>query len=212
MTTLHRIIARVAARITPRPKLSHIGRDCRISPLARFVGDLNNIIIEDGVSIGDHVLLHAHRDGGRIRIGARCLIKQFAQIMSYPGGVVEIGSDSSVNPFCVLYGHGGLSIGSKVRIATHTVMIPANHRFEDPDKPITNQGLVRKGITIADDVWIGANCTICDGVSIGTGSVIGAGSVVTRDIPPMTVAVGVPARPVKERRQMAHSVDEDLQV
>lgn len=176
-----------------------MGRNCRISPLARFVGNLDNIVIEDGASIGDHVLLHAHHDGGRIRVGARCLVKQFAQIMSYPGGFVELGPDCSVNPFCVLYGHGGLTIGSKVRIAAHTVMIPANHRFEDPNTPITDQGLVRRGISIGSDVWIGANCTICDGVSIGTGAVVGAGSVVIRDIQPFMVAVGVPARAVKSR-------------
>jgi acetyltransferase-like isoleucine patch superfamily enzyme len=180
-------------------QLGLLGQQCMISPLAKFQGNLANIFIEDGVRIGDHVLIQAHSQGGMIRIGPRTLLKQFAQIMSYPGGSIEFGADSSVNPFCMLYGHGGLSIGSKVRIAAHTVIIPANHKFDRLDAAITAQGLDRKGIRIEDDVWIGANCTICDGVTVGTGSIIGAGSVVTRDIPPMSVAMGAPARAIKKR-------------
>ena len=179
--------------------LGHLGQHCKISPRAKFGGNLSSIFIEEGVSIGDDVLIQAHADGGRVQIGPGCLIKQYVQIMTYPGGFIKLGADSSVNPFCVLYGHGGLSIGSKVRIAAHTVMIPANHKFDRLDAAITDQGLDRRGIRIADDVWIGANCTICDGVTIGTGAVIGAGSVVTRDIPPMMVAVGSPARSIKSR-------------
>ena len=205
---------RFLRRGSPLSKFAHIGLDCRISHSAHFEGNVSKIILEDGVSIVHHVLIHAHKDGGHIRIGARTLLKQYVQVMSYPGGHIEVGSDSSVNPFCVLYGHGGLYIGRQVRIATHTVIIPANHRFKNSQMPISEQGLERKGIRIEDNVWIGANCTICDGVTIGSGAVIGAGSVVTRDIPAMTVAVGSPARPMKSRGPLApeaqHKKDEDV--
>jgi len=66
--------------------------------------------------------------------------------------------------------------------------------------PIINQGIISKGIKIEDDVWIGSNSTVLDGVTIGRGSVIGAGSVVTQDIPPFSVALGVPAKLIKERK------------
>jgi acetyltransferase-like isoleucine patch superfamily enzyme len=115
------------------------------------------------------------------------------------GGDIVIGDDCSVNPYSILYGHGGLKIGDKVRIASHTVIIPGNHKFGRVDIPIFRQGVTMKGIVIDDDVWIGANCTILDGVSIGKGAVIGAGSVVTRDVEPFSVVAGVPARVITTR-------------
>jgi acetyltransferase-like isoleucine patch superfamily enzyme len=115
------------------------------------------------------------------------------------GGDIDIGVNCSVNPYCVLYGLGGLKIGDNVRIAAHTVIVPANHTFDDPSIPICRQPETKKGIIIEDDVWIGAGCRILDGVRIGRGSVIGAGSVVTKSIPEMSVAVGVPARVIRRR-------------
>ncbi|MCK7515996.1 MAG: acyltransferase [Desulfobacterales bacterium] len=72
-------------------------------------------------------------------------------------------------------GDGGLTIGNNVRIAAHTVIIPANHVFDDVNIPIRKQGLSKKGIVIEDDVWIGSGVKILDGVVIGKGCVIGAG-------------------------------------
>lgn len=94
------------------------------------------------------------------------------------GGVISIGDDFSLNPYSVLYGHGGLSIGNSVRIAAGCVIIPANHVFSDPGTAIRAQGLTKLGIVIEDDVWVGANVTILDGAHISRGCVIAAGSVV----------------------------------
>lgn len=143
------------------------------------------------------------KDGGQIRIGERCEIGFGVHILSY-GGDITIGDDCSFNPYCVIYGHGGLRIGNSVRIATHTVIIPANHRFDDSDTPIRLQGLSTKGISIGDDVWIGAGVRILDGVHIGSGSVVAAGSVVTRSIPDRAVAAGVPAKVIKRQIGRAH--------
>ncbi|MCC7146537.1 MAG: acyltransferase [Phycisphaeraceae bacterium] len=137
--------------------------------------------------------------GGSIKIGQNCRIMDYAMIMTY-GGHVEIGAYSTVNPFCLLYGHGGLKIGRGVRIAGHTVMIPANHAFDDLEKPIWQQQETRQGIEIGDDVWIGAGCRILDGVNIGPGCVIGAGTVVTKSLPAYAIAVGVPARIIGNRK------------
>lgn len=84
-------------------------------------------------------------------------------------------------------------------IAAHTVIIPANHNFDRMDLPISRQGLTTKGINIGNDVWIGANVVILDGVEIGDGCVIGASSVVTKSIPNNSVAVGNPAKVIKSR-------------
>ncbi len=133
-----------------------------------------------------------------ILIGRKCYIHDNTLIKAF-GGNVEIGDKTSINDFCVLYGHGGLKIGNFCRIATHSIFISANHTFSDRNKLIMNQPVTKKGIIIEDDVWIGAGVKVLDGVRIGKGSVIGAGSVVTKDIPPYSIAVGLPARVIKKR-------------
>lgn len=139
-----------------------------------------------------------HADGEHISIGDGCEIHRGAILATYRGWI-EIGARCSVNPYTILYGHGGLRIGNDVRIAAHCVLIPANHRFADPDRPIRAQGQEARGIEIGDDVWIGAHVTILDGSTIGQGSVIAAGSVVNGVIPDYSVAAGSPARVLRSR-------------
>src|SRR3712207_5861314 len=80
----------------------------------------------------------------------------------------------------------------------YTTLFRSNHRFDDPNKPITYQGFTSKGPTrIGDNVWCGANVVITSGVTIGERCVIGANSVVTRDLPAHSIAVGSPARVIK---------------
>lgn len=136
--------------------------------------------------------------GGQIIVRRATSIGDFAYLLAC-GGTIDIGAHCTIQLFCVLYGHGGLTIGNFVRIATQTVIVPSNHNFDRLDIPISQQGYTAKGVTIEDDVWIGAGCKILDGVTIGQGSVIGAGSVVNRSIPPYSVAVGVPARVIRKR-------------
>jgi acetyltransferase-like isoleucine patch superfamily enzyme len=138
-------------------------------------------------------------NNGKISIGKRSRIYSGAKILPY-GGTITIGSSSTVNSYSILYGHGGLEIGDGVRIAAHCTIVPANHNFEDPDEYIFQQGTTTEGITIEDDVWIGSGCQILDGVTIGRGSVIGAGSVVNENIPPYSIAVGTPAKVIKSRK------------
>jgi acetyltransferase-like isoleucine patch superfamily enzyme len=136
--------------------------------------------------------------GGSITIGADCEIHDFAMIMTY-GGHITIGDRCSVNPFTIVYGHGGTRIGTGVRIAAHTVIIPANHRIGTDEKPVHESGVDAKGIEIGDHVWIGSGCRILDGVTIGRHTAVGAGSVVTRSLPERSTAVGVPARVIGTR-------------
>jgi acetyltransferase-like isoleucine patch superfamily enzyme len=157
-----------------------------------------NIQIDSGAKVSKSSKLET-KFGGQIIIGKNCEIGDFAMLLTY-GGNIEIGNDCSINPFCVLYGHGGLKIGNKVRIATHTVIIPANHTFENLDMPIMDQPETRKGIIIGDDVWIGNGVRILDGVKIGNGSVIAAGSVVTKNVPSFVVVAGIPANIIKYRK------------
>jgi acetyltransferase-like isoleucine patch superfamily enzyme len=181
-----------------RYNFAAIGRRCKIKRKTVIRGG-ERIHLGNNVSLGRHSLLDAETYGnGKIIIGDRTEIHDFSQLMCY-GGEILIAEDCSVNPFCTVYGHGGLRIGSKVRIATHTIMVPAKHIFDRVDIPIMFQGETREGIAIKDDVWIGSGAIILDGVTVGTGAVVGAGAVVTRDIPDYHVVAGVPAKTIRVR-------------
>ena len=138
------------------------------------------------------------RPNGRIVIGENCQIHKGAIIITY-GGVIELGDNVSINPYTILYGHGGLHIGEATRIASHCTFIPANHIFADPNTPIMQQGESRRGITIGHDVWVGTGVTVLDGVTVGDGTVLAAGCVVTKNIAPGVVVAGVPARQISSR-------------
>lgn len=136
--------------------------------------------------------------GGAIKIGNSCELRNGCQLLTY-GGDIEIGDNSSINPYTVVYGQGNIKIGNYVRIAAHCVLIPSNHSCSDRSKPIYLQPLVKKGIVIEDDVWIGCGVRILDGVVIARGCVIGAGSVVNKSTEPYGIYVGVPAKKIKVR-------------
>ncbi len=116
-------------------------------------------------------------------------------------GDVEIGANCSVNPYACI--SGKVRCGNGVRIASLVSIVGFNHGFDDPDTPINDQPHETLGITICDDVWIGANAVILDGVTIGRGAVIAAGAVVTKDIPDLAIAAGVPAKVVRRRGEAA---------
>jgi acetyltransferase-like isoleucine patch superfamily enzyme len=161
-----------------------------------------NILLGVNVAIDNYVSLYGGAKKGGVTIGDDCYIHPFCVIQPY-GGYVRLGHNCSLHHFTVLYGHGGLTIGDNVRIATQCVIVAQQHRFDDLDKPICQQGCEGKGIHIGDDVWIGAHCTILDGVRIGNGAIIAAGAVVTKDVESYAIVGGVPAKFIKSRRATA---------
>ena len=159
---------------------SYIGRSARIQTDFDGRSFGGRVLISEGVSVSDGVI-----------------------IIPY-GGTIEIEPNAYIGPYCILYGHGGLSIGRNTMIGPHTVVVPANHGFGSVDVPMNVQPLTQKGISIGEDVWIGSGCTVLDGVRIGNGAVIGAGSVVSKDIDPYAIAYGIPAAVVRTRRGEMH--------
>lgn len=159
-----------------------------------------------GVSVGRRLFCEKgvemnNFDGGHIFIGNNCELRSGCKLLSY-GGDIRIGDNCSVNPYTILYGHGGLTIGNNVRIAAECVIIPSNHNFKNPNIPIISQGLTNKGILIEDDVWIGCGVRILDGITIAKGCVIGAGSVVTKSTQQYGIYVGSPARMISSRKKI----------
>lgn len=110
---------------------------------------------------------------------------------------IEIGNNTAIGTYAHLWGHGGVKIGNDVLIAAHCCISSLSHDY--------SQKLIREGMVISapvvieDDVWLGHNVCVLPGVTIGKGSVIGAGSVVVKSIPPYSIAVGNPAKIIKQR-------------
>lgn len=112
---------------------------------------------------------------------------------------LEIGDNVSIHPMSYIDAVGGLSIGNDVSIAHAVTIMTSSHHFDRHDIPIKDQSYDVAKTEIGNDVWIGAKVTILCGNSIGTGSVIGAGAIVTHNVDANTVNIGVPARAIKER-------------
>lgn len=111
-------------------------------------------------------------------------------------GDISIGCNSRIGMANTII--GPVSIGNNVNLAQNVVISGLNHNYEDIEKNIDVQGISKGLIKIENNVWIGANVVILAGTTIGTHSCVGAGSVVTKDIPPYSVAVGNPARIIKK--------------
>ncbi|WP_209389492.1 DapH/DapD/GlmU-related protein [Chryseobacterium sp. RR2-3-20] len=131
-------------------------------------------------------------------IGNNVEIKENAIIQIF-NGKIKIGNNTQLNPFTVIYG-GNVTIGENVLIAPHCMIASGNHNFLQVKVPIRFADDITKGpITIDDDVWIGANSTITDGVHIGKGAVIAANSCVTKDVEDYSIYGGVPAKKIGSR-------------
>ena len=110
---------------------------------------------------------------------------------------ISLGDNSGIGDSC--YFQGEVVIKNDVMIAPQVSFIATSHNFSDLNVPMNQQGMISKKITIEDNVWIGYRAIILAGVTVGTGSIIGAGSVVTKDVPSNTIVGGIPARVVKQR-------------
>ncbi|MFC1524196.1 acyltransferase [Thermodesulfobacteriota bacterium] len=137
----------------------------------------------------------------------KILLKKMGKSVTIRDGVkimfpdqVSIGNYSGINDSCFLDGTGGITLGEYVRLAPRVEIMTSNHRYDDPNTPIKLQGLDLKPVVIEDDVWIGIGALIVPGVRIGKGSVIGGHAVVTKDVPPYSIAAGVPATIIGSRK------------
>lgn len=152
-----------------------------------------------GTRVGRNATLRANteqRPG--ISVGRNVWI-QDSVIVNANRGQVTIGDRSWLGPFCLVYGNGGVSIGANVLVAAHTTINTVSHESARCDIPINDQPVITDPVIIEDDVWIGLNAVVLQGVTIGRGAIIGAGAVVNRSIPAWSIAVGVPARVVGRR-------------
>jgi len=151
-----------------------MGPGCFIAPAARIFAEPKREVVL----------------GARVAIAAEAFIH----------GPVTLGDEVSVNPRVAMDGgRAGIVVGARTRIATDAKLYAFDHGL-DPGADICRQPIRSRGITIGEDVWIGAGAGVTDGVTIGDHAVVGMGAVVTRDVPAYAIVVGVPARVIGSRK------------
>jgi acetyltransferase-like isoleucine patch superfamily enzyme len=171
-------------------------------------------------SIGEHVDIHydvEFRTPWKVMIGNNCVIKrgtiingrstqkygvilsdgtyikEYCYIDAYEGQI-EFAGNCSIAQFTMICGRGGIYIGRYAMIGGHTYILSDNHLTESVELPYILQGTRAERVVIGENVWIGGNTIILPGITIGDNAVIGAGSVVTKDVPAGTLVAGEPAK------------------
>ena len=131
----------------------------------------------------------------QFRLGRYSVIESGACINNAVGDVI-IGDYTRVGLHNTII--GPVNIGHHVNLAQGITVTALNHNFEDSEKRIDEQGVCTTPVVIEDDVWIGANAVILPGVRVGTHSVVAAGAVVTKEVPPHSIVAGIPAKIIKK--------------
>ncbi|NJM71229.1 MAG: acyltransferase [Scytonema sp. RU_4_4] len=178
----------VLRRLGYRFILARMGQGVYMQTGVEFLGGCS-IEIGDDTRIMRDVRFDMKAPNSLLRIGKNVCIDRGVDIKATVSDcLIEIGENSYLGPYICMAGPGHIKIGKDCLIASHTTIYANNHR--EPE-------LTREGIEIQDNCWIGSGVRILDGVTIGKGSVIGAGAVVNKDIPPLSIAIGVPAKVIK---------------
>jgi acetyltransferase-like isoleucine patch superfamily enzyme len=201
-----RLCTRIALWTAPPFKARKFLRYCNplgfISPQATLYHD--DIRFGKHVFIGDNVMIFQSEPSGPVEIGDEANLWGDSLLEVGRGGSITIGPHSRINRGVQLLSYlQPIIIGRDVGISTQSIIYSYNHSFL-PGKSYHDQPLKSRGPVIIEDyVWVGAGVVILDGVRIGHHSVVAAGAVVTRDIPPNVVAGGVPARVLSTLEEMA---------
>jgi len=159
--------------------------------------------LSPGVTIEDYCRLDCFGGEGVV-LGRGVTLRrnvhiEVTSVLRQPGEGCVIGDRAGISENCQIAAKGRIEIGPETLFGPACLVIAENHVFDDPDRPIREQGASREGISIGGDCWLGGGTKVLDGVSIGDSSVIGAGAVVSKDVPPRSIAVGVPARVIRTR-------------
>ncbi len=178
--------------------LRHMGENVRIGAGVK-IENPELISLGDNVQICDGATLIA-RPETEIVIGNNTVINDRVYLdTEHKGGYIHVENDVYIGTGTTLFGHLGLEIGDHVLMAQNITLTPYSHKFDDPDVNIIKQGGHSKKVVIGRDSYIGMGVCIMYSGDIGEGSVIAAGAVVVKPIPPYSVAVGCPAKVIKKR-------------
>ncbi|NEO99003.1 MAG: acyltransferase [Symploca sp. SIO2E9] len=202
-------VGRGLRRLAYRTIFAHIGTCVEIQTGVEFAYT-GSIEIGDWVRLYRDVRIRCLGNNSKIRLKDWAHIDRGVDIKTHWSGEIEIGEHTYIGPYTCLSGNY-IKVGNYCLIASHSGLYANNHIFEDSTRPIVEQGNSYKGIVIEDDCWLGSGVKVVDGITIGQGSVIGTGAVVTKDIPPYSIAVGVPAKVIAKRDSKAqHPVEAEV--
>ncbi|PKO22483.1 MAG: transferase [Chloroflexi bacterium HGW-Chloroflexi-1] len=197
-----RLATRLATWAAPPYKgkrhLARLNRRGYVSPKAQIAcADLR---LGEFCYVDDAVVIFDSGDGGHVSLGDAAHLYRGTIIELGAGGCVEIGAHSRIQPNCQFTAFlNSIRIGEGVQVAPACAFYPYEHGFA-AGQPITQQPLHSRGdIVIEADAWLGYGVIVLDGVTIGKGAIVGAGAVVTRDVPPGAIVAGVPARQIGRR-------------
>jgi acetyltransferase-like isoleucine patch superfamily enzyme len=192
------VLGSVLRGLAYRAVLEQVGRGCFIEKDVRWQVP-RRIRLGERVMIGEGCFLDAHSLTGRITLGDDVWLSRGCYVLAHRDAEVQIDDRAYIGHRCLLYGTAGLRVGQDVLMANDVQLICGNHTFARRDLPIRAQPTEERPIAIEDDVWLGASVIVLGGVTVGRGSVVGAGAVVTRSLPPYSIARGVPAKIVGVR-------------
>jgi acetyltransferase-like isoleucine patch superfamily enzyme len=154
------------------------------------------IFLGNRVLVDDNAVLDAH-GGGKITIDDCACIGRYSTLAA-KGGEINLAKAVNVGSYCRIATQTRVDIAESVLIAAYCYIGPGNHKKTDAEQPLISQQMdLKGGVKIGAHAWIGTRVTILDGVSVGERAIVGAHSLVTRDVPPDTVVVGTPAKVVK---------------
>ena len=137
--------------------------------------------------------------GDKVSIGSYAIIRPTNLYGGDAGLGLKVGNNSSIGPYTYIGCSGYIEIGDNVMISPRVSIYSENHNFSQTDIPMIEQGVTRSFVKIEDDCWIAANSVILSGVTVGKGSIVAAGSVVTKDVPPLSIVAGNPAQVIRSR-------------
>ncbi|MBI4667338.1 MAG: acyltransferase [Nitrospinae bacterium] len=158
------------------------------------------LTIGERAIIDDGVLLDAKgADNNGISLGANSYIGR-GTVLSCKEGDIVIGDYANISTWCNISSNSKIIIGEKTLLGPYVSIFATRHNFDRLDEAILDQAWSSKGITLGANCWLGAKVTVLDGVTVGDNTVVGAGAVINADLPPNVVAVGMPARVVRERK------------
>lgn len=138
--------------------------------------------------------------GDKVTIGSYAIIRPTNLYGGEAGVGLKVGNNSSIGPYAYIGCSGYIEIGDNVMMSPRVSIYSENHNFSESTLPMIEQGVTRSFVKIEDDCWLAANSVILAGVTVGKGSVVAAGSIVTKDVPPYSIVAGNPARIIKSRK------------
>ncbi len=158
-----------------------------------------SVSIGDNSIIDDMCLLDAKGQTNEgIVIGKNVFIGRNS-ILSCKNGNIRICDGANIGFNCEIFSSSEVRLGENSMLAAYTYLIGGSHEFGDLSMPVVDQAEVSSGIDVGRNVWLGAGVKVLDGVRIGNDTIVGAGAVVSEDLPEKAVAVGIPARVVRKR-------------